>query len=49
MATSTSWPLPDWIDPALVFTVPETLASFALLLELDPTMVSVPSQWPNTL
>src|SRR5580692_1254854 len=37
---STSWPVPGWTEPALVLTVPDTLASLALVLELDPTWVS---------
>ena len=40
MATSTSCPVPGLAEPSLVFTVPETLASLASLLELDPTSVS---------
>jgi hypothetical protein len=40
MVTSTSCPVPGLTEPSLVFTVPETFASLASLLELDLTSVS---------
>jgi hypothetical protein len=40
IATSSSWPCPVFVGPALVCTVPETLASLAPVPEVDPTCVS---------
>jgi hypothetical protein len=37
MAMPKSCPVPGLTEPSLVFTVPETFASLASLLELDPT------------
>src|SRR6476660_3730565 len=38
-ATFTSWPLPGWTEPALVFTVPDTLLSLALVFDVEPISI----------